>query len=65
MVVVLAVKFWVVMPEILRNTKECLSVWWGGGGRALRPYWKADGARLYLGPRRLTATKQTVPAVNS
>ena len=33
MVVVLAVKFWVVVPENLRNTKEYLSVWCVGGTR--------------------------------
>ena len=60
MVVVLAVKFWVVVPESLRNTKECLSAWCVGG-RAMRPDGKADGARLYLGPRRVTATKQDCP----
>ena len=57
MVVVLAVKFWVVVPENLRNTKECLlarCAW----GCAMRPYGKADGAGLYVGPRRVTDTKQ-------
>ena len=36
MVVILAVKFWVVVPKNLRNTKEFLSAWYVGG-RAMRP----------------------------
>ena len=60
MVVVLAVKFWVVVPKNLRNTTECLSAWCVGG-RAMRPYGKVDGARLYLGPGRVTDTKQNCP----
>ena len=35
------------------------------GARAMRPYGKADGAGLYLGPRRVTATKQSGLAMNS
>ena len=64
MVVVLAVKFWVVVPKNLRNTTECLSAWCGGRC-AMRPYGKADGAGLYLGPGRVTDTKQTVLVVNT
>ena len=60
MVVVLAVKFWVVVPKNLRNTTECLSAWCEGG-RAMRPYGKVDGAGLYLGPGRVTDTKQNCP----
>ena len=60
MVVVLAVKFWVVVPKNLRNTTECLLTWCVGR-RAMRPYGKADGAELYLGPGRVTDTKQNCP----
>ena len=58
MVVVLAVKFWVVVPKNLRNTTECLSAWCVGG-RAMRPYGKVDGAGLYLGPGRVTVAMNT------
>ena len=47
--VVVAVKFGVVVPENLRNTKECLSARCVCvGGRTIRPYGKADGAGLTL-----------------
>ena len=59
-VVALAAQFWVVVPKNLRNTEECVSAWCGRG-RAMRPYGKADGAGLYLRPRRVTDTKQNCP----
>ena len=66
MVVVLAVKFWVVVPENLRTQKNacrhgvCVCVG-GGGATRHEALWKGGWGKLYLGPRRVTDTKQNCP----
>ena len=55
MVVVLAVKFWAVVPELEKHKRMPLGMVCGGTRH--EALWECGWGRTYLGPRRVTATK--------